>query len=383
MLEPNASLARATAARPLLESLEMQEHLRNRSVVTDSCSSNDPFSDILRLTEAISVVSGGFAAGGAWALRFPPPGRLKFSAIARGSCWLRIDGQKRGVLLEQGDVILMPGRHGFVLANKLSTPPRDAYRVFAGKLGSLAEVGDGARAECVAISGMVSLHPSSASLVMDVLPELVHVRGVSPEAAPLRWIIEQILQERGLTRPGGSVASGLLAQLLFVQALRAHLESARTLPSGWLRAISDERITPALRLMHGDPRRAWTLGELAKASAMSRTSFAVHFKAIAGVAPLTYLTEWRMRLAQRVLRDEDTSVAQIAASVGYTSESAFSNAFKRVTGSAPRNYRTSASRASATDAEEVALAADSRAAASGRGAIGRRIAYTAVQKQRP
>jgi AraC-like DNA-binding protein len=81
-----------------------------------------------------------------------------------------------------------------------------------------------------------------------------------------------------------------------------------------------------------------------------------------------------MKLAQRVLREEEVSVAQIAASVGYTSESAFSNAFKRVTGSAPRNYRTSASRASATDEEEVPLAADSRAAASGRGAIGRRTA---------
>ncbi len=72
---------------------------------------------------------------------------------------------------------------------------------------------------------------------------------------------------------------------------------------------------------------------------MSRTSFAVHFKSVASVAPLAYLTEWRMRLAQRTLRDEDASVSEIATSLGYTSESAFSNAFKRVTGTAPRNYR--------------------------------------------
>ncbi len=72
---------------------------------------------------------------------------------------------------------------------------------------------------------------------------------------------------------------------------------------------------------------------------MSRSTFAVHFKTIAGVAPLTYLTEWRMRLAERALRDEPTSVSEVARSLGYTSESAFSNAFKRVSGKSPRAYR--------------------------------------------
>jgi AraC-like DNA-binding protein len=328
--------------------------LRDRSDV-----STDPFSDVLRLTEASSVVSGGFTAGGTWALRFPPPGRLKFSAVARGTCWLRIDGQKRGVLLEEGDVILMPGRHGFVVANNLATQPKDAYRILGKDRTRFAEIGDGDRSECVVISGMVSLHPASASLLMDVLPELVHVHGASPEAAPLRWIVEHILQERHATRPGASVTSALLAQLLFVQSLRAHLGSSGTLPSGWLRAMSDQRITPALRLMHGEPSRAWTLGELAKASAMSRTSFAVHFKSVAGVAPLAYLAAWRMRLAQRTLREQDASIAEIAASLGYTSESAFSNAFKRVTGSAPRHYRVAARQLHSGEAAQSASVAHS------------------------
>jgi AraC-like DNA-binding protein len=94
--------------------------------------------------------------------------------------------------------------------------------------------------------------------------------------------------------------------------------------------------------MHGTPGRGWTLGELAKASAMSRTSFATHFKSVAGVAPLSYLTEWRMLLARRALRDDQHTISQIATSLGYTSESAFSNAFKRATGSAPRHYRDAA-----------------------------------------
>lgn len=97
--------------------------------------------------------------------------------------------------------------------------------------------------------------------------------------------------------------------------------------------------------MHAEPGRAWQLEELAKASAMSRTTFAHHLKTAAGVPPLTYLTEWRMRLAERALREENTPVSVLAGQLGYTSESAFSNAFKRITGNAPKRYRT-ASRAS-------------------------------------
>ena len=113
------------------------------------------------------------------------------------------------------------------------------------------------------------------------------------------------------------------------------------MPPGWLRALADPRVAPALRLMHGHPDRAWHLEELARSCAMSRTSFALHFRNVAGVAPLTYLAEWRMRLAERALREEKTPVASVARSLGYTSESAFSNAFKRIIGISPTAYRTS------------------------------------------
>ncbi|MCW5831668.1 MAG: AraC family transcriptional regulator [Labilithrix sp.] len=320
---------------------------------------SDPFADILRLTEASSVVSGGFSARGDWALRFPSFGKLKLAAVARGTCLLRLDGQKRGARLEEGDVVFLPGPRGFVLASDLSIAPKDARRVGEG----FAQIGDGEGPECVVISGVVSPHPSSGSLLSEVLPELVHVHGASPEAAPLRWILEQILEERRAVRPGRAIASALLAQLLFVQALRAHLGGSGRLPSGWLRALRDERLAPALRLMHGDPGREWTLGELAKASAMSRTRFATHFKSIAGVAPLSYLTEWRMRLAQRALRDDQDSIGQIAASLGYASESAFSHAFKRVTGSAPRHYRHAARERGSTSPEGGGLELGPRSAA--------------------
>lgn len=92
-------------------------------------------------------------------------------------------------------------------------------------------------------------------------------------------------------------------------------------------------------MMHGEPGKAWGLDELARASSMSRTAFAARFKLLAGTTPLAYLTAWRMRLAERALREEGTSVGLIGQMLGYSSESAFSNAFKREKGVSPQGYR--------------------------------------------
>jgi AraC-like DNA-binding protein len=107
--------------------------------------------------------------------------------------------------------------------------------------------------------------------------------------------------------------------------------------SGWLRALGDKRLAPALAGLHADPRRAWNLEDLAQEAGMSRTSFVVHFRQVMGVPPLTYLSNWRMHLAERDLR----AGASVAEAIGYTSESAFSHAFKRTTGTAPGRYRKS------------------------------------------
>ena len=110
--------------------------------------------------------------------------------------------------------------------------------------------------------------------------------------------------------------------------------------AGWLRALSDKCIAPALRLMHREPERAWRLDELAKEVAMSRTSFALRFKKIAGVAPLTYLLNLSMRFAEQGLREGSMSVSALGLSLGYTTESAFSKEFKRTTGMAPKRYQS-------------------------------------------
>ncbi|WP_446743642.1 AraC family transcriptional regulator [Silvibacterium acidisoli] len=306
--------------------------------------SEDPFSDILKFTRAESLVTGGFTAGGDWAMRFPAPDKIKFFAVVKGCCWVRIDGEREPILVGSGDVGLLTAKRSFVLSSRPDLEPVDAMEIFRAGKSSTAHPGSntahlGEGEDFSYLGGHVLLDPMSRELLADALPPWIHVPASSPQATAFKWLLEQLVRERSSDLPGASLASGQLAQLLFIQILRAHVGASRDLPVGWLRALADARIAPALRAMHSRPEHAWGLEELAKETAMSRTSFAVSFKTAAGVSPLSYLTTWRMRLAERALRDDEVTVAELAGSLGYASESAFSNAFKRTVGVSPNRYR--------------------------------------------
>lgn len=309
----------------------------------------DPLSDILTLVEAHTFVSGRLHAGGDWAVLFPPPGKIKFSAVLDGACWLLMDGRPP-VRLDAGDVIAVNGRLPFTLASDPTQRPVSARDLFRGEGFAQAGAGDDVRI----IGGHVAVEARRGDALMDVLPPLIHVRGASPEAESLRWLLDRLGAETASIQPGAAAATGHLGQLMFLELLRTHLAQARDgvggiEAEGWLAALGDPRLAPALHLMHGRPACVWTVEELAAACALSRTAFAVRFKATAGVAPLTYLAQWRIRLAERALRDGRDSVAAIARSVGYGSESAFTHAFKRIVGASPRRYRVAADLVEATE----------------------------------
>jgi transcriptional regulator GlxA family with amidase domain len=137
-------------------------------------------------------------------------------------------------------------------------------------------------------------------------------------------------------RPGGEAVVTRLADILVIQTIRAWIETDPGAQVGWLGALRDERIGRALTLVHADPAREWTVASLAREVAMSRSAFAARFTELVGVPVLRYLTEWRMQLAQSRLEVESTTVAAVAAELGYGSEAAFARAFKRVSGVAPR-----------------------------------------------
>lgn len=296
----------------------------------------DPLSDVLTLVNAQSVVTGGLFASGSWSLRFRPR-LVKFYAVVKGGCFLQREGEPAPRRLEKGDALLVADRTPFVMASDLTLEPTEARAFFENTKDNFGTIGVGD--EFSLLAGHLSLNPDRGAFLIAELPPIIHLHGESSEAIAVQQLLGQLYAELRSGQAGGSLAASMLTQLVFLYALRAHLAQSGPIPAGWLRAMGDPRIAPALRLIHGDPSHPWTLEELAKAACMSRSAFALHFKTAAGVAPLTYLMNWRMRLAERSLREGDTSVASLAYSLGYTSESAFSNAFKRVTGVAPKHFR--------------------------------------------
>lgn len=301
---------------------------------------SDPLSQILDILDARCVLTGGMVAKDDWVRQFPRPNALKIMAIVAGDCWLLMDSLPAPVQLTTGDVILVNGKHPLTLA---SDPALAASNTTQGNIQVVTDMAphrhDG---DVIIVGGHVAIDHTRQDLLLDVLPPLVHVATTAPRASVLGWLLAQLVLESRAPQSGAAATRGLLAQLLFVQSLRATLSVEGPRTHGWLRALGDERLAPALQMIHADPARNWTLAELARGVAMSRTAFAVRFRQVAGVAPLTYLFNWRMRLAERSLRRDDVPVSQVAHEVGYSSESAFSNAFKRATGTSPKRFRDNA-----------------------------------------
>ena len=296
----------------------------------------DLLSHLLTLVRARSTLSGGLIAGGAWAVAFPATSQVKFWGVRRGTACVDF-GTGDPLRLDAGDVVLFhaPGPH--VLAGMADAQPVPLGDLTEGRAGAVLRHGD--TDEFFMIGGKVDLDDSCAPLLFGGLPSVLRLPADAPQARQVHWILDRLVAERDAALPGADAVCAQLAQLMLIEILRAHVADADRLATGYFRAGADRRLAPALRLLHADPGRAWRLPELAAACAMSRSGFAARFKAVAGTSPVQYLTELRMRLAGRRLRDGAT-VAQLAAEYGYGSESAFSHAFKRVLGHAPRHERS-------------------------------------------
>jgi len=175
-------------------------------------------------------------------------------------------------------------------------------------------------------------------MLIDILPPLVHVRVDDPRSRSLAQLTDLLSAEVETQAVGRSLVLDHLAQILFVHVLRAHAAQVER-PAGWLGALNADGVGAALRAMHSDIARRWTLQELARTSQMSRSAFAAAFKAQVGTSPLEYLIQWLMSLGRDALRRNTRSISELARATGYESESAFSTAFKRIVGASPRQFR--------------------------------------------
>lgn len=300
----------------------------------DSSKMNsDPLSEVLELVHARCDLSGRLVADGVWARRFANLNAIKICAALEGTCWHFMEGMAAPAPFNAGDVLIMSGTDTLILASDPSLIEGVATSSLTQDDRGVYRLGQGD--DFAMLGGMVQVDSRRQPLLLDGLPPLIRVDANAPDAAGIGWLLGQIVKEAAPPgKPGRSIVLAELAQLLFVQALRAYLASAPEGDTGWIKGLGDKRLAPALSRMHAQPSRAWSLGDLAEAAGMSRTAFAVRFREVMGRPPLTYLTNWRMLLAERDLR-AGASIAEAAEAIGYTSESAFSNAFKRIMGVAP------------------------------------------------
>ena len=310
----------------------------------------DPLSDVLSLLKPRNTMVRGFDLRAPWSIQFPAHEGVKCYAVVSGQGWLAMEGLANPVRVEAGDCLLLPRGRPFRLASDLDLPPVDAETfVSAGADGAVATLNGGG--DCFGVGGWFDFAGPHAGILLSVLPPIVHIRKDADRAA-LRWSLERMMQELREPQPGGTLVAQHLAQLVLIQALRIHLAEGLSGGVGWLFALSDPQMSKAINAMHQDPARRWTLRALAARAGMSRSSFAQKFKQTVGSSPIGYLTRWRMLLAGDRLENSNDPVSAIALSLGYESESAFSNAFKRVMASTPRKYGLSRNPASVPRGEE-------------------------------
>ena len=290
----------------------------------------DQLSEVLDLVEVRGQMTSGFTAGGHWLIpRTGVRSPLEFIAMVRGTSRLLTDGLDAPIDLGPGDVAVLNNRTWlWHEGGPADEPPHEIVLDFTQPYARLA-----AKGTDMAIGGHVDYNEAGRALLASALPPVAHVRG----ATGVRQVIERLAEEAA-GGAGSAFAIRQYGQLLLLGVLRAYLGQA-DLPPGWLRVLTDERLRPAVSRMHAEPGKPWRLTDLARAAAMSRTSFAERFRQVAGIPPLAYLNAWRMLLAQRALRGTDVRVGPLAAELGYASESAFSTAFKRAVGEAPLRYR--------------------------------------------
>jgi AraC-like DNA-binding protein len=310
----------------------------------------DPLSDVLALLKLHTYMVGGFDLAGEWSVQFAPHEGIKCYALAAGQCWLVVEGVREPVRLETGDCFLLPRGLPFRLASDVRLKPMDAQTLFQPPVNGGIRTWNGG-GECFGVGGYFAFKGSHARTLLAELPPIVHIRA-EDDRAELRWALERMRQELREERPGGLLVAQQLATMMLVQALRLHLGEGWDGRAGWLVALVDKQMKSAITSMHEDPAHPWTLQELAGRSAMSRSIFALKFKATVGTSPMEYLTRWRMLLAGDKLTNSDEPVSAIALSLGYESESAFSKAFRRAMGCSPRQYRRGGSDPSVDSVDE-------------------------------
>lgn len=271
----------------------------------------------------------------------------RFHFAHRGSCLITVEGTEGPVLLDQGDLIIIP--HGAAHAlfcghePERTILPLDTVLERSGYDGSgvLVYGGDEPQSETQLICGHFSFDTHAKHVLVERLPPFIHLKNYGEAAG--KWMeatLRMIGDEAGRHRMGGDLIALKMSEIILAQAIRSFIESSDAAEWG-LGAFSDSNLRRALDAFHKAPNATWTVDTLAQAAGMSRTSFAVLFQKKMTATPMQYVTSWRMEIAKKLLSNPQNTVADAAEGAGYASDSAFARVFKKETGWTPAGYRKS------------------------------------------
>lgn len=315
-------------------------------------AAGDVLSAMLRAVRLSGSVQFCFAPAGDWqtdagpslARLAPPASAMPFHIVVEGDCWLRIEG--REIELSQGDIVAFPfgtghqlggGRGGDTLTPVDDLPPRPWGEIPVLQYGA---GGPRVRLFC----GYLEFAAASFRPLRDALPTLLHVRPRAEGLDLLAATLGQIAAEVDRPRAGGVSVLERLTEVTFIEVLRQYVATTPPGQRGWLAAMTDPPLAKCLELIHAEPDRKWSLGDLAARAGLSRSAMSARFESVLGTSPMRYVRDWRLCLAGVALSDTGRPIAAIAEEAGYGSEAAFNRAFARAQGVPPAAWRKRAQR---------------------------------------
>lgn len=292
----------------------------------------DPLAEVVTLLQPHARHAKLVVGAGPWHIHRSDAGQPFYCVVLEGACRLAVDGGET-IELSAGDFILVPEAYGFAMSSMLPLPADMPEAVPVALAVGEFRIGDqNGSPDLSMLVGHCSFDSPDADLLVSLLPQVVHVRG-EPRLTTLVQLVKDEFRDR---RPAREVILDHLLEVLLIEALRSTTRTPASL--GLVRGLADERLAVTLRRMHESPARAWTVAELAREAALSRSVFFERFSRAVGLAPMAYLLTWRMALAKNMLRRSNRGIAEIAECVGYGSASAFSVAFARHVGLPPARY---------------------------------------------
>jgi AraC-like DNA-binding protein len=269
-----------------------------------------------------------------------------FHFLTQGTCRVRLAEGGDVIEASAGDLILFPQDDRHLMGSDLNLAPLEADSLI-DEATAVATDADfvpirhgGGGAATHFVCGYLACSRSLCRPLFEALPRVLRIPiGDGQASVLLRELMRAGVRESAASRPGAQSMLAKLAELMFVEALRRHVETLPPQGHGWLAAIRDVQIGRALSMLHDEPERAWTVDELAREVALSRSVLATRFASLVGESPMQYLLRWRLALAARALRSGGDAISRVAERCGYETEAAFSRAFKREFGLPPSAWR--------------------------------------------